>query len=95
MILLWSPRSENELAAIIAHIAEDTIATALALDTHITDCAEQLLQFPKQGKPGRVAGTRELIVHEHCILVYEIAGDALQILSVLHTSRQWPPEPAG
>ena len=95
MILLWSPRAENELAAIVAHIAEDNIEAALALDTHITDCAEQLLQFPKQGKPGRVVGTRELIVHEHYILDYEIAGDELQILSVLHTARQWPPESVG
>jgi addiction module RelE/StbE family toxin len=92
MKLIWSPRSENELTAIVAYIAEDNIDAALTLDSHITSSAEHLLDYPKKGKPGRVEGTRELIVHEHYILVYEIAGDELQILSVLHTSRQWPPE---
>ncbi|MDR2893760.1 MAG: type II toxin-antitoxin system RelE/ParE family toxin [Deltaproteobacteria bacterium] len=91
MKLIWSPRSENELAAIVAYIAKDNIDAALALDFHVTNSAELLLNYPKKGRPGRVAGTRELIVHEHYILVYEIAGDELQILSVLHTSRQWPP----
>ncbi len=91
MKLLWSPRSERELAAIVAYIAEDNRGAALELDFHITSSAKNLLDYPKQGKPGRVEGTRELIVHKHYILVYEIVGDELQILSVLHTSRQWPP----
>jgi len=92
MKLLWSPGSESDLAAIVVYIANDNLNAALELDYHITSSAERLPSFPKLGKPGRVPGTRELIAHEHYILVYEITGDALQILSVLHTSRQWPPE---
>jgi len=92
MRLAWSSRSESELAAIVDYIAVDNFDGALELDYHITSSAERLVNFPKMGKPGRIEGTRELIVHEHYILVYEIDGDELQILSVLHTSRQWPPE---
>jgi len=90
MKLIWSSCSESDLAAIVAHIANDNLNAALELDCHITNAAERLVDFPKMGKPGRIEGTRELIVHEHYILVYEIVDDALQILSVLHTSRQWP-----
>jgi len=92
MKLIWSPCSENDLAAIVIYIANHDLDAALELDYRITSSAERLVDFPKMGKPGRIEGTRELIVHEHYILVYEIAGDELQILSVLHTSRQWPPE---
>jgi len=92
MRLIWSSRSESELAAIIDYIAVDNLDAALELDFHITSSAERLMGFPKLGKPGRVEGTRELIVHAHYILVYEIDGEELLVLSVLHTSRQWPPE---
>ena len=90
MKLIWSPRSECELASIVAYISEDNLDAALELDYHITNSAERLTDFPKLGKPGRIPGTRELIVHEHYLLVYEIMNDELQILSVLHTSRQYP-----
>jgi addiction module RelE/StbE family toxin len=89
---IWSSRSESELAAIVDYITVDNFDAALELDHHITGSAERLVDFPKMGKVGRVEGTRELIVHEHYILIYEIMGDELLILSVLHTSRQWPTE---
>ena len=92
MRLIWSSRSESELAAVVDYIAIDNLNAALELDYLITSSAGRLVAFPKMGKVGRIEGTRELIVHEHYILVYEIVGDDLQILSVLHTSRQWPPE---
>jgi addiction module RelE/StbE family toxin len=92
MKLIWSPRSENELAAIVDYIAADNLDAALEFDCHITNSAERLMDFPKMGKPGRIEGTREVIVHEHYILVYEIESDELRVLSVLHTSRQWPLE---
>ena len=92
MKLVWSPRSESELAAIVDYIAVDNLDAALELDYHITSSAERLMDFPKMGKLGRIEGTRELIVHEHYILVYEIEGKELRVLSVLHASRQWPPE---
>jgi len=92
MKLIWSSRSKSELAAIVDYIAVDNLDAALELDYHITNSAEGLVGFPKMGKIGRIEGTRELIVHEHYILVYEIDGEELRVLSVLHTSRQWPPE---
>jgi len=43
------------------------------------------------GRPDRVTGTRELVVHRTSILFYDVAGDEVRVLRVLHARRQWPP----
>ena len=60
------------------------------LTSFFSEKAERLTDHPKIGRPGRVEGTRELVVHENYILVYDIVGDLTRILRVLHAARQWP-----
>jgi plasmid stabilization system protein ParE len=43
------------------------------------------------GRPGMVPVTRELIPRESYRFVYEITGDTVWILTLVHTARQWPP----
>jgi plasmid stabilization system protein ParE len=43
------------------------------------------------GRQGKIPGTRELIPHESYRLVYEIAGESVWVLALVHTARQWPP----
>ena len=42
------------------------------------------------GRSGRVAETREFVVHASYILVYRVKGDRLDILAFRHTARFWP-----
>ena len=62
---------------------------ALALDELFDEKAGHLIDHPGLGKPGRVAGTRELIVHPNYILVYDITGNRVRVLRVLHAARRW------
>ena len=50
-----------------------------------------LVDHPSLGRVGRVAGTRELVAHQSYLLIYDVAGDSVRVLNVVHTSRQWPP----
>jgi plasmid stabilization system protein ParE len=49
------------------------------------------LYFPKIGRPGRIEGTRELVVWANYIIVYQEDAFSIQILRVLHAAQQWPP----
>jgi toxin ParE1/3/4 len=43
------------------------------------------------GRPGRVTGTRELVVDgTPYILPYRVRNRVVQILRVLHGARRWP-----
>ena len=90
MKLSWTPEAIADRDAIFDYIEADNPAAAAALDELFSEKAERLTEHPKLGRPGRVEGTRELVVHENYILVYDIVGDLTRILRVLHAARQWP-----
>jgi addiction module RelE/StbE family toxin len=89
--LAWTRSAQSDRAEIRAFIAADNPRAALALDELISEKAARLADHPELGRPGRVEGTRELVVHRNYILVYDIAGDLVRILRMLHAARQWPP----
>ena len=89
--LIWTRRAAADRREIRAWIARDNPAAALALDGLFSEKAARLLNMPGMGRPGRLAGTRELVAHRHYLLIYDVAGDLVRVLRVLHTARQWPP----
>ena len=48
-------------------------------------------RFPIIGRPGVIPGTRELFRIRATASSIEVRDDAIWILAVVHTSRQWPP----
>ena len=73
------------------YIAGDNPLAAVRMDELFSDAAAKLADFPHIGRTGKIPGTRELIPHESYRLVYEVEGETLWILAVVHTARQWPP----
>lgn len=92
MRLLWTPEAIRDRAAIDDHIEADNPAAALAMDELLAENAARLLDHPRLGRPGRVAGTRELEAHHNYILIDDIAGERVRVLRVRHAARQWPPD---
>ena len=60
------------------------------MDELFTEVSSRLIKHPFLGKPGRIAGTRELIPHANYRLIYEVLPDQLRILALVHTARLWP-----
>ena len=92
MRLRWTRLADRDLDEIAAYIGQDSPAAAARVVLELIDQAVTLLPTnPAIGRPGRVLGTRELVVgHLPYILAYRVRDDAVEILRVLHTSRAWP-----
>lgn len=90
--LVWTRPAAADRREIRAYIAQDNPSAALALDERFSELAGRLIVHPQLGRAGRVAGTRELVVHPNYLLVYDVIADSVRVLRVLHAARQWPPQ---
>ena len=91
MKIIWSPQALTDLREIYLYISKDSPSAARALHERIRSCVLLLTETPQIGRPGRVPGTREMVISGTSYIVpYRIVGDMLQILRVYHTSRKWP-----
>lgn len=93
MQLIWTEDSLEDRDAIFEYIAASNPAAALDLDDKFVRSAERLSSNPGLGRAGKLHGTRELIIYRHYMLVYDVAGNVLRILGVVHTARRWLPAP--
>ena len=64
---------------------------ALRMDRLFADSIAGLVDFPMLGHEGEIPHTRELTPRRSYRLVYEIVGDTIWILVLIHAARQWPP----
>jgi plasmid stabilization system protein ParE len=91
MQVRWLRTALRNLEDEAAHIAADDRAAARLVVERVLQAVEQLAEQPSLGRPGRVPGTRELVVAGTRYLVpYRVRRDAVEILRVFHTSRRLP-----
>jgi addiction module RelE/StbE family toxin len=87
----WREAARADLLAIVDYISDDNPDAAQQLKDDIEAKVEKLVEHPKLYRPGRVAGTREMVVRRNYVVVYAEDARAVSILRVLHASQQWPP----
>ena len=91
MKLFWTPEAIQDREDIYDYIEADNPTAALDLDELLERKAMLLVDHPNLGRLGRVLDTRELVVHANFLLIYDVAGDLVRVLNVLHAARQRPP----
>jgi addiction module RelE/StbE family toxin len=89
-VLSWRKTARADLLAIVEYIADDNPDAAQALKDEIETRVSELVRFPQMYKPGRVAGTREMVVRRNYIVVYAEDAQTVSVLRVLHAAQQWP-----
>lgn len=90
MRVIWTPEALQDRTDIWDYIATDNPRAAARMDELFSDAAAKLVNHPKLGRPGRIAGTRELVVHENYRLIYELDGETVWVLVLIHVARKWP-----
>ena len=92
MTIVWSPEAIEDLISLRAYIAEESPAGAQRIALRILHDVEHLLpDNPHIGRPGRVPGTRELVIPQTPYIVpYRVQREVIQILRVYHGARRWP-----
>jgi toxin ParE1/3/4 len=96
LIIAWLPeanRNRNRFAQ-LDYIAQNNPLAAADQDEEIEHQVDMLLQHPRLGRPGRIKGTRELVISRMpFVAVYRLKGiRRIEIIRLLHGSQQWPPE---
>jgi plasmid stabilization system protein ParE len=87
----WLKAARANLDAEAEYIAHDKPAAAAGVVNAIYDAVELLRRYPALGRPGRVPGTRELVVPDTTYIIpYRVRHDTVEILRVFHAVRRWP-----
>ncbi len=91
MELRWTEQAANDLENITDYLFLKTPLRAAELVREIYHAPTALLTFPHPGRPGRKAGTRELVLPSlPYVVVYQIMGDVVNVVRILHGAQKWP-----
>ena len=93
MRVRWLNKALQSLNDEAAYIAQDDPAAARIVVQRVFDTVAILADNPGLGRPGRIYGTRELVVPDtRYIIPYRVRPrlNQIEILRVFHTSRKLP-----
>jgi len=91
MNVVWSPRAIRHLVATRKYIEKESDGNAALTAGRILDAIGIPQTQPQMGRPGRLAGTRELVVSGTPYIVpYRVRRERLELLAVFDGRRQWP-----
>ncbi len=91
MQVRWTTNAAEDFVRIVDRIRAESGEAALHVARTIYNSIAKLEKFPRQGRPGLVDNTRELVFPPWpYIVVYELIEDQILVLRVRHSSRNWP-----
>ena len=88
--LRWEAEARRQYRDTLTYIASNDAAAAQRFGAVIEERLMLLERFAEIGRPGRVAGTRELIVHPNYIIIYSVRPATIDIIRFLHARRLYP-----
>ncbi len=90
MTIVWSRRAIRHLGNVRDYIAQDSPGSAADIAARIVEAVERLALYPNLGRPGRIAGTRELVVPGTPYLIpYRIVGSRIELIAVFRGRQCW------
>ena len=91
MSIRWLTQAQRNRLEQLDYIAQDKPLAAIGQDEQIERQINMLLAHPKMGRPGRVTGTRELVISGTPFVVsYRLQEQSIEVLRLLHSAQQGP-----
>jgi len=91
MKVVWSRRAIAHLVSLRNFIEKDSEQNAALVAKRILEAIDLLQSQPEMGRPGRVMGTRELVITDTPFIVpYRVRRDRLELIAVFHGHQIWP-----
>jgi toxin ParE1/3/4 len=91
MKVVWSRRAIRHLVYLREYIEKDSEQNAALIAKRILRAVDLLRSHPEMGRPGRVVGTRELVVPDTpYIIPYRVRRERLELIAVFHGRQKWP-----
>ncbi len=93
MRVRWTRPAVQQLADIGSYIAERDPKAAERVEVRLREAVQLLARFPAAGRPGRITGTRELVVSgTPYVIPYRVESGGVDILAVFHAAQKRPLE---
>ncbi len=90
MKLIWARRAQHDLLD-LQEFAKQKPSLGNRIADSLTSACEQITSFPMSGRPGRVEGTREVVLTgTPFLLAYKVESDSVAIAAIIHGARLWP-----
>jgi toxin ParE1/3/4 len=87
----WLKHALKNLDEEAEYVARDNPQAAARIVERIATSVDRLATHPASGRPGRVPGTRELVISATPYIVpYRVRDETVEILRVFHAARKWP-----
>ena len=91
MRVKWLEAATRNLDEAAEYIAQENPDAAKAMYGYIRERVAVLGKRPEMGRPGRVFGTRELVIEKYSYIVpYTVRENEILVLRVFHTSQKPP-----
>ena len=90
MKIRWTAIAADDLKSVHEYLSDHAPAQVDTVVDRILRGIDVLEQYPNLGRPGRLDGTRELVVTGTPFIVfYRLRKSQVEILGVLHAARKW------
>jgi toxin ParE1/3/4 len=87
----WLPFAAKDIEHIEKHLKDKTELGLKNVISEIFLSINRLKSSPGIGRPGRVTGTKELILKNYPYTIpYRVNGDFIEILRIFHQRKKWP-----
>lgn len=87
--ITWTLNALEDLESLRLYLEQQAGQVVMQAEAkRIWESVTRLAQFPASGRPGRVPGTRELVVPPY-ILPYRVRDERVEILDLFHSAQNW------